>query len=83
MKIIKVLTVSKQKDNIFAEMQCPRVCCLNCVDLEYLRCVLGQVFPFKQQLVCIFSGCMEGYGYKTILQRNFLPFINAVFPDGH
>ena len=33
--------------------------------------------------VCVFSGVMESAGYQTILDRNFLPFIKKVLPDGH
>ena len=33
--------------------------------------------------VCVFSGVMESMGYQTILERNLLPFIKKVFPDGH
>ena len=33
--------------------------------------------------VCIFTGCMESQGYQKILERNLLPFINHVYPDGH
>ncbi|CAB4032482.1 Transposable element Tcb2 transposase [Paramuricea clavata] len=33
--------------------------------------------------VCIFSGCMESIGYQTILERNLLPFVRRVYPDGH
>ena len=33
--------------------------------------------------MCIFSGCMESIGYQTILERNLLPFVRRVYPDGH
>ena len=43
----------------------------------------GPEYPGEERHKCIFSGCMESIGYQTILQRNLLPFIRKVYPDGH
>lgn len=45
--------------------------------------VLGGISVRGATSVCVFTGVMESVGYQTILERNLLPFVRRVFPDGH
>ena len=37
----------------------------------------------EQHKFAFFTACMESIGYQTILERNLLPFVRKIYPDGH